>query len=313
MSVRAALGVVLVELAVPGGWGELAWVPLVVGLLLGLPHGAVDHLLPARHLGWQLPGLAAFAVGYAALAAAGWLAFRAAPGAALLVFVLVSVWHFGTGETAFADLRAGRPVQRHGVSAVVLGAVVLCVPLARGSAEVTAVVGALAPGSTGMLPGWLPGTVLAAVLPAAAVLLASLLSNRRGQEAWELAVLAGLVLLTPPLVAFGTWFGCWHSVRHVARLLAEDPANAADLDAGRLAGPLSRFAAQAALPTVAVLVVLGLLWSAAGGWRGFVVADLPVLAALTLPHVLVVAWLDVRHRAGRPGLGDERRPGSILA
>jgi hypothetical protein len=41
-----------------------------------------------------------------------------------------------------------------------------------------------------------------------------------------------------------------------------------------------------------VLVVLGVLWAAADGWRGFVATDVPLLAALTLPHVLVVGWLD---------------------
>jgi hypothetical protein len=75
-------------------------------------------------------------------------------------------------------------------------------------------------------------------------------------------------------------------------VVAEDPANAGDLAAGRLARPLGRFAAAAALPTLAVLVVLGLLWAAADGWRGFVATDVPLLAALTLPHVLVVGWLD---------------------
>ena len=112
-----------------------------------------------------------------------------------------------------------------------------------------------------------------------------------------------VVLVVPPLAAFGVWFGCWHAVRHVARVVAEDPGNRADLVAGRLGRPLRRFAGQAALPTVVVIVVLALLWSAAGGWRAFVATDVPVLAALTLPHVLVVGWLD------RPGPGGRRTSG----
>jgi hypothetical protein len=57
---------------------------------------------------------------------------------------------------------------------------------------------------------------------------------------------------------------------------------------------LRRFAVRAALPTAAVLVVLSLLWSAAAEWHAFVATDLPLLAALTLPHVVVVVvgWLD---------------------
>jgi Brp/Blh family beta-carotene 15,15'-monooxygenase len=265
---------------------------LVAGLLLGLPHGAVDHLVPGFRLGWRARVLAGFAVGYAVLAAAGWLAFRAAPGAALLAFVAVSVWHFGSGETAFADLRAGRPVRRRVPASVVVGALVLLVPLVRGAEETAAVVTAVVPGSDGRLPSGFAAVVLGVVLAATAVLAGTLLGARRWLDAAELGVLTALVLVVPPLAAFGVWFGCWHAVRHVARVGAEDPGNRADLVAGRLGRPLRRFAVQAALPTAAVLVVLALLWSTAAGWRAFVATDVPVLAALTLPHVLVVGWLD---------------------
>ncbi|MGY1831283.1 beta-carotene 15,15'-dioxygenase, Brp/Blh family [Geodermatophilus sp. SYSU D01180] len=294
VSLTAVAAVVAVEVAV--GWGDLAWLPLVAGLLLGLPHGAADHL----GTGGRLKRPTLVALGYAAVAAAGWLLFRAAPGPALVVFVLVSTWHFGTGETAFADLRAGRPVQRQATASVVLGALVLLVPLARGADAAAPVVAAVVPGSSGVLPTALVVTVLVTVLPAAAALGAERLLAGRWLEAAEVAVLLVLVLVVPPFAAFGVWFGCWHAVRHVARLVAADPANADDLARGRLRGPLRRFAAAAALPTLAVLAVLALLWPAAGGWRGSLATALPVLAALTLPHALVVARLDRTARRDPP-------------
>jgi len=293
-SVAAVLGV---QLLVPGGWGHLAWVPLVAGLLIGLPHGAVDHLLPAHRLGWGLPRLGAFALAYASLAALGFLLFQAAPGPALVVFVLLSAWHFGTGETAFADLRARRTVTRRPITAAVLGGVVLLVPLVRGSTEAAAVIAAVVPGSDGVLPSAVATVVLAVVVPAAVLLAASLLLAGRGLEALEVLALLALALLAPPFAAFGVYFGAWHSLRHLARVVAEDPVNAGELSAGRLGRPLRRFAAQAALPTVAVLVAIGVLWSTTDGWLGFVATDIPLLAALTVPHALVVTWLD-RPRGG---------------
>ncbi|MCZ2818136.1 Brp/Blh family beta-carotene 15,15'-dioxygenase [Modestobacter sp. VKM Ac-2984] len=298
VSLGAVTAVLLVELLVPGGWGELAWVPLVAGLLLGLPHGAVDHLAPAHLLGWGLPRLGVFALLYGALAAIAYALFQWAPGPALLVFVALSAWHFGTGETAFADLRAARPVSQRTAIAVVLGGVVLLVPLVRGTAEAAAVVSAVVPGSDGVLPPWVPVLVLSLALPAAALLGLTLALSGRRLEALEVLVLLALVVVVPPFAAFGAYFGAWHSVRHLARVIAEDPANTADLTAGRLGAPVRRFAVQAALPTAVVLVVLGVLWSAADGWLGFVATDLPLLAALTLPHALVVTWLD--RQATRP-------------
>ncbi len=38
LSRAAVVAVLAVQLAVPGGWGDVAWVPLVAGLLIGLPH-----------------------------------------------------------------------------------------------------------------------------------------------------------------------------------------------------------------------------------------------------------------------------------
>jgi hypothetical protein len=53
--------------------------------------------------------------------------------------------------------------------------------------------------------------------------------------------------------------------------------------------------------------VLGALWAAADGWLGFVATDVPLLAALTLPHVLVVGWLDrAEGQAGTAPAGSRR-------
>ncbi len=44
----AGVGALLVCAAVlvPSGLGQVAWLPLLGGLLIGLPHGAADHLGP---------------------------------------------------------------------------------------------------------------------------------------------------------------------------------------------------------------------------------------------------------------------------
>lgn len=293
-SLSAAVAVVAVELAV--GWGDLAWVPLVAGLLLGLPHGAVDHLVPAHRLGRRLPRTALFALGYAVVAVLAWLAFRAAPVPALLVFVALSAWHFGTGETAFADLRAGRPVRRQATASLVLGSLVLLVPLARGAHEAAPVLAAVVPGGGGTVPAAAVTVVLAVVAPAGAALAVERLLAGRWLEAAEVAVLLALVLLAPPSAAFGVWFGCWHAVRHVAGVVADDPGDAPDAP-----DALRRSAVAAALPTAAVLAVGALLWSAGDGWTGLVATALPLLAALALPHALVVAWLDRTRTGGTPG------------
>jgi len=63
--------------------------------------------------------------------------------------------------------------------------------------------------------------------------------------------------------------------------------------AEQAAAPLRHFPVQAALPTVPVLLAIGVLWSNTDGWLGFVATDIPLLAALTLPRAR-------RHLAGPP-------------
>ncbi|WP_018334078.1 Brp/Blh family beta-carotene 15,15'-dioxygenase [Actinomycetospora chiangmaiensis] len=126
----------------------------------------------------------------------------------------------------------------------------------------------------------------------------------RRAAAGELALLTALFLVVPPLAAFGLYFGAWHGLRHLARLVALDPANAADLGQRRLARPVGRVLRQAALPTTAVLAALGVLLAVPGlagrAVEGLVPAGLALVLALTVPHMAVVAVMDRRQRPGGP-------------
>jgi fatty acid desaturase len=100
----------------------------------------------------------------------------------------------------------------------------------------------------------------------------------------------GLALFTvvPPLAAFGAWFAGWHALRHTGRLVAL--IQEASPGVGR--GPaVRRFAAHAALPTVATLAVVVVL-SGPQASAPAVSTALAVLLALTFPHLRTVSALD---------------------
>ncbi|MEV1143666.1 Brp/Blh family beta-carotene 15,15'-dioxygenase [Micromonospora sp. NPDC049799] len=269
---------------------------LVAGLLLGLPHGAVDHLVPA----WltvrarPLPVRLGLTLTYAAVAAVAYAAFRAAPEVALAGFLLLSVAHFGTADEAYhaeRDRRPGRPpvsgVLAHGGPPVV-------VPLLLWPDAVDPLLAAVAPGVPPLLTVEVRAVAAACLIVAAACTVLRRLRAERLREAVEPVLLIGFFAAVPPALAIGAYFAGWHSLRHVARLLHADPGNQADLTAGRLGPPLRRFARRAALPTVAASAALAALV----GWPDQPADALPamvaVLAALTLPHAALVAWMDRR-------------------
>ena len=130
-----------------------------------------------------------------------------------------------------------------------------------------------------------------------AALVAVIGSIRSGQIwiALDIVLVGSLGMLAPPLVAFAVWFGGWHAIRHCARMLTVDPDCAALVSSGRDRAAVLRLIRLAALPSVAALATVAIL-----GWITVTASDptvvvaeiLRLLLALTVPHMVVVWWLD---------------------
>ncbi|MGN9766050.1 Brp/Blh family beta-carotene 15,15'-dioxygenase [Micromonospora sp. SD12] len=274
---------------------------LIAGLLLGLPHGAVDHLVPA----WlsararPLPARVALLVVYTAVAGAGLVAFRAAPDLALVGFLVVSIVHFGSADVAFHAERDRRPVRPRVTAVLAYGGPPVVVPLALWRDQVDPVLAAVSPRVPALIAVEVRALALATVL--CAVVLTAIREVRAGRprDAVQPLLLVALFGTVPPALAIGAYFALWHSCRHVARLLRHDPRNTADLAAGRVGRPLRRFARQAAAPTVLAVVALIALVTWPGHRADPLPATFAVLAALTLPHAVLVAWTD-RRGSGPP-------------
>ncbi|WP_158632392.1 Brp/Blh family beta-carotene 15,15'-dioxygenase [Micromonospora sp. Llam0] len=282
--------------------------PLLAGLLIGLPHGAVDHLVPAwlsvPSRGWR--PRAGLLAGYVGAAGFGWWICHTASGPMLIAFLALTIGHFGAGDESFHRQRDGRgtPVRPYAVLAY--GAPPVLLPLALWRDQVDPLLESIDSGAADLLTTELCGAAVA--LAGAAMVVTAmddLRAGRRGDAAY-LGLLVAVFALVPPALAFATYFAAGHSVRHVARLLCADPANAVALSAGRLGPPLLRFAAQAAIPVGVVLVVLVPI-TVSTTPDAAVSTGFAVLAGLTAPHAMLVFWLDRRAAADSPG---EVRSGS---
>jgi len=283
-------------------------------VVLGLPHGAVDHLTLPRARGERPDArdFAAIAGLYLVLGGAYAVGWFLAPAAAALAFVALTWVHWGQGDVwppvALApgdhpDDRAGRVL-----TAAVRGGLPMLVPLLAFPDVYRRVLGwFVAPfgGSTAALAGlFAPGTRLALGAGFGALTIAALARGyaRTGPAtAWRVDAAETLLLwlfflVVPPLLSVGVYFCLWHALRHVVRLLAVDAPARDALAGGRPLAALGRFARDAAPLTAASLVLLAGLWaavpvrpSAPGEAVGLYLA---FVATLTLPHVVVVSLLD---------------------
>ena len=300
----------------PASAERAAFVPLLVGMVvLGLPHGALDHLVPVRMgVGWgrRPAAMALYLAGYAGLAAAYLALWTVAPVAAFIGFLVATVVHWGQGDVDFlerflARRRAG--VGGHAAAVVVRGALPIAVPVLA-QPDVAAGLLATAAAATGGAIGsgidlaapvvrWGLGLVLAVSLSA------YLLGLRQAWTSWvgrtidvgEVALLATLFALVPAYLAIGTYFIAWHALRHLARLLLLRDDDARTIERGDLLGPGARLARDLVPITLLALGLLAALTAWSGpridGVEGFVALYLVWISALTMPHLTLVAWMDV--------------------
>lgn len=263
-----------------------------VGIIVGVPHGAMDHLVPGlASRRWQEPRRLALVVAvHVVIAAAASLATLRAPDLSFATFLVVSALHFGWAETTFAAERSGRAVPRlrdGWWSTLAHGSVVVVLPL--WSAEGRSAMQPLLPGLVdwvSAVPTQWATTTVVLMCAASAVHLAS---RGRVLEAAELLAVLALFLFVPIFAAFGVYFGLWHALRHTARLMVA-------LAAGQpIRLQLGAFLRAAALPTTAAFIVLAVLFAYRSD-VGVVMTGVSVLLALTFPHVVVVAVLDHHRR-----------------
>ncbi len=81
----------------------IVWALLLFGLfLVGIPHGAIDHLLESNH--FDAPIKVGFILNYLLKMAVMALIWWVNPVSALILFLLYSAWHFGESEYQVANI-----------------------------------------------------------------------------------------------------------------------------------------------------------------------------------------------------------------
>lgn len=274
---------------------SVAMVIAVAGFLAGVPHGAIDHLLATRLFAGR--SLVMVVGVYAALAVGMWGVMRWAGPLALLMVVALSAVHFGLGELEVSRALTGwRPTPIVASAIAVAGCGGLVLPLARSGAQLQTVAAAVSPDLAVVLGHvWVQFALAATWVVAAVIAIAAALRSGHNAVALDVALIGALGMLAPPLAAFAVWFGGWHALRHVARLMTVETGCAALLTVGRTRDAVMRLGRLAALPSAAALTVLaGLTWltASANDSEAAVAEVLRVLLALTVPHMVVVFWLD---------------------
>lgn len=243
---------------------------VVVVVVLGVPHGALDPWIA------ELTGLMttrarriAFNLCYVALAAAVVTVWALAPVVTLLMFLVISAWHF-SGDWA------------QGASAVwrwVIGSLLLLLPIGFHSEEVAAIFELLSGEQAADLAFRLsiPGPWL--IFATGCVVLVSAI-RQRWSTVIEFLALLGLAISAPPLVYFALYFCLLHSPRHL-------------LGYFKMAGSAQRtrliqMTVVYSAGSLFLAVPMFWLWSGVGTESLLMRLIFIGLAALTVPHMILL-------------------------
>ncbi|WP_020603104.1 Brp/Blh family beta-carotene 15,15'-dioxygenase [Spirosoma spitsbergense] len=265
-------------------------------VLVGIPHGALDHVIEQEgSLRQSRPfSLTRFIIKYVITMAAYGLAWLFFPVLSLVLFLLISAWHFGETDIENAPDDVYWSVTRFVSGGFVLGFILL-----THYADVAPIVARIVQNDPTTLQflSWVSGQTGALLRGWATlgIVLAMLSFGHRPMtvNGWRLARLGIVLILTyvlPLLPAFMLYFGGWHSLSSFGniRTFLQRPTSPAQSvwKLWRQSIPLT-------------LLAVGFLLAGAGIWTSYTPQFDPLpylfilLSTITLPHIQVMHQLDL--------------------
>lgn len=297
---------------------RLRYLPFALSLLVfGLPHGAVDHLTPARTVNAPVTVKSMLSVGglYIVIGGIylGWWFF--APVSAAIVFVFMTLLHWGQGDVyailSFLDADHLPTRLERALSLLTRGAMPMLVPLIAHPTSYQRVLTAFvelfsvnamsieflfSSPTRSVVTAVLIGLTAVSILTGAWRVYVGATSGPYLIDIGELGLLWAFFLTLPPIFAVGVYFCVWHSLRHIARVTIVDQSSRQALDSARIRPAIRRFTRDAAPLTVVALLFFGGLYvlipRPPNDIESLAAFYLVGIAALTAPHVIIVSWMD---------------------
>jgi Brp/Blh family beta-carotene 15,15'-monooxygenase len=269
----------------------------VIALAIGIPHGAIDHLITIPRDSNKR--FISFIVIYTLIAVVAALAIAQWNLVGFQLVVLMSALHFGFGDAAYAN-ESQAAADKKGYSnflltsyAIPAGFLPVVLPLTdKRTLEVLQELNPELINWAGTFTQVLRNSTLA--IAVFSILL--LVITRNYSLALDLLLLLALSFFAPPLVAFAVYFGLWHAIRHTARLVPKLPRAMQRVSSST---PLAIFftAVIPGLYAIAGIFLLGIFFVARGTTdlsSDFLWVILVIIWALTVPHMATTAKFDLR-------------------
>jgi Brp/Blh family beta-carotene 15,15'-monooxygenase len=294
-SIAAAVGILLTLMfsellnASSMGWQVVI---AVIALAIGIPHGALDHLVTLPKA--QPKKMAIFIVIYVAVAVVAVIGILQFNTFGFIIVLFMSAIHFGIGDAAFISEIDRRTQPQSKLNRwfyiPAAGFTPVFIPLVNSASTE-----ALASVNSALI-NWhqgLDSQILLLVTSFTVIAIAVMAFSKRYREVLDLTLLLLLAHFAPPLIAFAVYFGCWHAMRHTARLTLSLPRSIENLTQGMPRKAFSNAVIPGLPALIGTFVVAGIMALSGRDFSDeFFWMALVVVWALTVPHMVVTAKLD---------------------
>ncbi len=264
------------------------WFFLSSALILGVPHGACDPWIPGwiLHRPSRLSFLIPFFLIYLAISATYLLIWRSYPLPSTVFFLFLTAWHWGSADASLEIT----PSLRWLLFGIGRGSLVMLAPFAFHLTETWNVILQMAPSA-----GPAPASLLFLIVTPLCFFL-TLLSRPTPKNIIETTLLLLLFYFTPPLLSVGTYFVAFHAWRHLLRISSFrdqlSPTDSLHLWIASLTRLLLLSIPLTILSLLFLWLIPPLLSNSAPAGQSWIGPYLILLAVLTLPHAILVGWID---------------------
>jgi len=266
------------------------WLLFLSVVVLGIPHGAIDHIIAARIYGLQesVTGHLLFYSSYLFVMLLVGLLWLFYPLIGMIFFLIISIYHFGQADMIslmkpdsaaalfFAWIRG----------ILIIGLIIFAHPEISLSVIEAAI---------RRQPDWFiilndyadvvyPAIILLYAVSAGWVLFQANVKTGNLLFLAESLLLIALLLFTGPLVSFAVYFAFWHSAGHVLEMIGFFRAKGEEITVGRfylLAMPFT-------LVSLLGLAMLFMIHQAYEFGDEMISLLFILISVLTLPHMIVV-------------------------
>jgi len=276
-------------LFMPDSSGSLAlWAVLASVFLIGIPHGAIDHVMAAELYGLNQSWLdhLKFYGSYLFIMMAVGLLWYLAPVGGMILFLAISIYHFGQADMEeFAAARSGSTIWYLARGCMIIGLIIFSDPAATYPIMAEAMSINL-DHFAGLMPDSqtaVAGIIGVYVLIVAAGMIAGKFDNPLQLTADSILLIL-VLMVTGPLIGFALYFALWHSAGHINEMRDFFKTRGKNLT-------VPGFYKKALPFTVVSIVGLAFLAGvnhAFGLDEQFLSLMFILISVLTLPHMVIV-------------------------